>query len=596
MAEASHRDEHWQLLEQRMRLDRVIPYVGAGISTTQLRGWLSLLARLEGKPEPSKCNVCSETPQFDLDAPARADVLKLDHGPRLRTMVRDSLAWKEGGLDTQHPDLPDHKLLARGDWPAILTPNWDQFIERAWGGLDSAEGGKVGGGIPVRYRGGASRLLAELQARVWPGPVFKFHGHLDDPENENDPESEDDAQPDEFVFGHGEYRRLMARGIELKAAFTYLLTEYSLLFYGTSLTDPDLLGLLDDVQERLGHVAGPHFLLTAEPVTAGRRRFLFQRYAIHTICEAGEWTALLTRLDEKRQSALGRCRGSGVDSVRIRRGDLTVALEAAKMEPLHEWDRGAACVASVYVNRDGSVPTSQSGGTWRALKKDRPALVEVAKNHEIAPGECAGLASDAWLVVGQRRGGFATPWHVHDACVHLFKRLQGEGATQVVMGLPGTGPSGLPRRAVLDAVLHALGQAHRKGTELRVKVCIPPDWDDPLAPNLVDDAANGRLDVLGPINRGAAGTRMLHVVYQARDGAGGTRDALASLLVQADDDLGTLAKRLPGFPAALAPESLRLHPPESIKNPEWVSTTKLGHATDQLVVEIISDPSPALSR
>lgn len=568
--------ESWQLLDERMRQDLVIPYLGAGISQ-QLPAWDKLLDALEG---PAQASPGEKQPSL----PVRADILGLEHGDAL---VDEIVGRFRPAIEAFEVAGSTHQRLIQGDWPALLTTNWDPFLEMAWADRPRRSEASKAQALPVRYRADASRFLAELQAGAWPGPLMKLHGDLSER-----------GRP-EFVFTYTQYRRLIQREVELQAIFQYLLTHYSLLFHGTSLTDTDLLGFMDDAQERLGHVAGPHFWLTADKLSPGHRRFLFQRYAIHVIDaptrrrRGNPWGLLLEELLERRLAARGRGpQGAGAERFELSLGSLSVALRAERFEAAQvaqaRDSAEEAIVASVWPVA-GRLPAPRVGGTWALIHEAFVGAGGQVEGLEIEEGRALRLSGGLWVVAGQRNEGYATPWLVHRAVVDLVRQVSAAGYSVLRMSLPGTGRSGLPRKLVMDAVLHALGAAAPSGQALRVELHVPPEPRDPFSPNLTADAADGRMNLAAPVRRGRAGLRLVHVVYPAKDLRERGFHELASALLDRDATLTGLVSRLPGLPPELGPEQLLLCLPESLSNrdhPDAKQQRPLSDITDQLIVTL----------
>jgi hypothetical protein len=158
-------------------------------------------------------------------------------------------------------DLSAQKALLTGPWPALLTTNWDLNLEWAWkhlnsldeisSGLDVEYMRRLSALLPVRYRSDVSQFFAEIRTELLPPRVFKLHGDFTDKGKK------------EFVADHADYRRLIVRDISSLSMLRYMSTTYSFLFYGYSLQDKDLLGILDEIVETLGIEAGPHFWIVS---------------------------------------------------------------------------------------------------------------------------------------------------------------------------------------------------------------------------------------------------------------------------------------------------------------------------------------------
>ena len=140
-------------------------------------------------------------------------------------------------------------MLVGGNWPLIVTTNWDSMIEDAWDVACRANvrhGRRFEPHLPVRYRQDVHALFAEIQVRaLWflactraassvascdtnykaylPTPrLFKLHGDL----------SERGIR--EFVSSHADYRRLMVRSVASVYRHMLSVTSGGVLWCGGS--------------------------------------------------------------------------------------------------------------------------------------------------------------------------------------------------------------------------------------------------------------------------------------------------------------------------------------------------------------------------
>ncbi|KNC78283.1 hypothetical protein SARC_09285, partial [Sphaeroforma arctica JP610] len=181
-----------------------------------------------------------------------------------------------------HKDMPPRNArvqaaVVSGPFPLILTTNWDASLEAAYDYLEefdvcwplerprSDHFHRMSSFLPVRYRRDHQQLFAEIRAHLQPPRLLKLHGDLTD------------RGKKEIVAGYGDYRALMARDTGFKQLLSNVFTSYSILFYGCSLSDPDILANMDGIHETLGPETGPHFWLTADHVTESRKTFLWEQ-------------------------------------------------------------------------------------------------------------------------------------------------------------------------------------------------------------------------------------------------------------------------------------------------------------------------------
>lgn len=177
----------------------------------------------------------------------------------LRERVRALLGLSRGHWKS----LDLHRSIVTGPWRFIVSTNWDDLLETAWEYLvtehDTAskqppEGIKRGhrNELPVRYRADVPHLFAEMKSGGVHAPrLFKSHGDWSE------------RGRAEFVASHADYRKLMSSNAPALQFLRHLATSASILFYGCSLTDRDLLACLDDMVETYGSSSiGPHFWLS----------------------------------------------------------------------------------------------------------------------------------------------------------------------------------------------------------------------------------------------------------------------------------------------------------------------------------------------
>ena len=111
-----------------------------------------------------------------------------------------------------------------------------------------------GRAIRVRYRSDVSQLFGELRrANEYDAAqlLFKLHWRLFEKGRK------------EFVLGHASYRGMKKSNKSTRDLLAHIVNTNSLFFYGTSLTDDDILSVLDEAQE-CWLKACVHFWLTAD--------------------------------------------------------------------------------------------------------------------------------------------------------------------------------------------------------------------------------------------------------------------------------------------------------------------------------------------
>ena len=332
------------LLHHLIRTRGVVPWIGAGISMHTLPGWVPAIKAVWERISPSepfddmlyrtKCAIRTA----DGGVPFIVDILQLtDIVSRAcvqrQTRMEDAIealflekinsvgvgvniascsassssassvssasssvssassasSWQKHRALMAH--LTAHRECLKGKFPLIITTNWDDFFERA---ADDAgrrgHGNKpttdnAGRAVRVRYRADVSQLFGELKRadEYDAAPLlFKLHGDFSA------------KGRGEFVLGHASYRSMKKANKSTRDLLAHVANNKSLFFFGTSLSDDDILSILDDAQESFGASACVHFWLTADDVSMERMVFLCRHYNVQTIRLSGDhkWARL----------------------------------------------------------------------------------------------------------------------------------------------------------------------------------------------------------------------------------------------------------------------------------------------------------------
>lgn len=484
----------------------MIPFVGAGISKPGLRDWTELLERLW----VDTGGTSAEFRALGVDNTVIGEMLRGRSSAPLAELVGPHLFRAPAAHNARH------ERIARGPWPMIVTTNWDDLLER---------GAAKNQPLHVRYRSDAQRVHAELRAGVRPPVLWKIHGDLA-------------AGRSEFVMGHRDYRRLVARDLDSRALLGLLVAEYSLLFFGHSLQDPDVLGVLDEAHETLGHAIGPHFWLTVTAeCSPALRDFLHANHGIRAIVCAdwAEAERVLAFIDhEGRAPSAGLCEWRGeVGKVRVSLVDEGLPLGSS-----------AAVVASAGVTRSGRAYAG--GQTIKAL-----GLEGLAPDVEGAPGAAVRLPpphGNTWFVFGQAPGEFGRTGLVSRGMTALLHAVTDAGFTRVHVPLLAGGGAGLDGPESLGAMLHAAGGFSRTGHTLDVVVHLPKDQ----GARLLADVTDGRLLPARVLGRGRAGAVEVTAIHQV-----GPQWHVARVRVRRDATIGDLVADVPGLAASPVYDVLR---------------------------------------
>jgi hypothetical protein len=220
-----------QGLRDQLIAGRVVPFIGAGLSMScGLPDWAGLLRNivewslLHSVPLRQSDAIVKAIDSGNLDQASHAIAEGL--GDQMSAALREILA--RPGLEP----TTLHRLLANISWPAILTTNFDNLLETVLPEIEV---------LTWRER---ERIIDVLRSGV--PHLMLVHGSVN--------------QPESIVLSPSEYRESMRN----PAQSTYLgtlLSQYTFLFIGCSLTDPDIKLFLENGVSAFGKSASPHYAL-----------------------------------------------------------------------------------------------------------------------------------------------------------------------------------------------------------------------------------------------------------------------------------------------------------------------------------------------
>src|SRR5665213_638791 len=210
------------LLKSQLAAGRIVPFLGAGISRNAgLPDWPDLLRDLV--VWAANAAITLDSPNLILDAIDKGHLDRAAHaldaalGDRLIDGLRSILA---------HPDIQPtstHRLLANICWPAVTTTNFDNLVPESFAGStvltwddQEAIGNTLRSGDPH---------------------VMMAHGWIE--------------RPGTIVLTPQTYRDSF-RKPALQHYMKTLLSQYSVLFLGFSLSDYDLNFFLEELRYAFG--------------------------------------------------------------------------------------------------------------------------------------------------------------------------------------------------------------------------------------------------------------------------------------------------------------------------------------------------------
>ncbi len=221
-------------------------FVGAGLSVgAGLPTWKGLLTTLiqEVKALPYDTRsivrqynaLLSDTSKYLMLAQDIKDTLTADK-------FYDVLARIFGNPALQ--PTPTHSALTKISFSFVITTNYDRLIEKAY-----IKASKVGE-IPPTLTQTNSRDIAY---KIWNNEFFILKAHGDVA-----------VRRDEIVMTESDYRSILFKNPGFQSAIQVLFSTKSLLFIGTSFTDPDFILLMRYLHSAYHGGGPPHYILINE--------------------------------------------------------------------------------------------------------------------------------------------------------------------------------------------------------------------------------------------------------------------------------------------------------------------------------------------
>ncbi|RKH38469.1 SIR2 family protein [Corallococcus sp. AB050B] len=239
---------------------KLVPFLGAGMSFPTCPLWRGFVEKLE-RAASLKSMKDADLLQRSFEAVRR---LRRRDSKSLPQEIRKALC-----VGVQSP--PERaRLLSQVYWPLVLTTNYDDLFlcaaqeEFKKGNLD--EPFSVLGRSPMSCQ----RVLSSLHESTEP-ILWALHGFLG---GQGKPLTQTDVNQDtshELIVGHEEYRQVTHKEPHFRRAFAEVVRNRSFLFLGTSLNDPHLLGLFEEILALGGANPLPHFAVVFKGDEIDRR-------------------------------------------------------------------------------------------------------------------------------------------------------------------------------------------------------------------------------------------------------------------------------------------------------------------------------------
>lgn len=238
--------------------NKLILFVGAGMSSPMLPGWGQLLSEMlqSARDGQSPSAVTHSTRIEELIATKRfltaADLLR--RGMR----DRDFCEFLQTRLSPARGD-ERHKIAGRLPFAAIFTTNYDSLIERS-----------IFPPIPVYRQTQIAELYRALQQNE--RCVVHVHGQAVDSQS--------------VILTARDYD-MLSRDQSFAQLFQTFATTHHFLFVGYSLQDEDLQLFLSEVFRKTGRNSGPHWRLDhVSKITEVDREVMDERYGIRLLVDS----------------------------------------------------------------------------------------------------------------------------------------------------------------------------------------------------------------------------------------------------------------------------------------------------------------------
>jgi hypothetical protein len=234
-------------LSKALKGRRVVPFVGAGLSRrvdpTRFPSWAELLMRLADTAVTR--GYISDTQKIEI-----ADLLNNQMLPFAAEMIRrripndefDFILDEQFRINSSTFNLADQISLLKIEPPIVITTNFDRLLEDAFARhyLRAPSVSTCVDAIKVYNR------LRRTKSTQNPS-IFKIHGDIDDIES--------------VIVGERDFKRLMFDERTFDSILVNILLNYTILFVGYSLRDPEVIYHLERNHNLLKRSADPDYII-----------------------------------------------------------------------------------------------------------------------------------------------------------------------------------------------------------------------------------------------------------------------------------------------------------------------------------------------
>jgi len=253
-----------QKLKDAYKAKRCAAYVGAGASNgAGLPMWNGLLELMIAKAQAEHTISDDTAKQYLalLANPAKylpvASGLKEDLGAHFDEFIEETFIRPRPVPTGLH-----HALVGLSDLQFVITTNYDVLIERAYQTINPD--------VPVCSFTDVGETQRRLSRREF--FILKAHGDASKPGNG-------------IVLTDADYRNILYRQRAYQSLLSTMFTMFTLVFVGTSMTDPELLLLLNYIADSFSPTASPcHFaLLPQEDINDVEKKRWFRDFNVQVV-------------------------------------------------------------------------------------------------------------------------------------------------------------------------------------------------------------------------------------------------------------------------------------------------------------------------
>jgi len=218
---------------------KCILFVGSGLSVAAgYPTWKSLVAKLmdaAARAHPSR--------EFGLKSYARnGDLLTLAEFARSKLSRHEYVTFLKKIFNKPLPPQHIHRLMARTDYRAVITTNYDRLIEAAFASERVLP--------PNTF---TSESIGAMATAFWTPEafVFKLHGDTNFPES--------------LILTAQDYDRSTLKTPHLRSFLQSVFINYTVFLVGYSLSDPDFQVLLKELTAIFRGYTPQHYALIPNP-------------------------------------------------------------------------------------------------------------------------------------------------------------------------------------------------------------------------------------------------------------------------------------------------------------------------------------------